>query len=107
MARGKNAGNKGQGSKWIPKKRRAAIYERDGHRCVWCSATERLSLDHLVPRSRGGSNESSNLVTSCVGCNRHRCNKATLVYAVELSARLDEAPLSIVERLYQQAERAA
>lgn len=73
MARGRNAGNRGQGSKWLSKKKRAAIYARDGHRCVWCGLTAidvQLTVDHLIPRSRGGGNEANNLVTACMTCNR-------------------------------------
>lgn len=73
MPRGKNAGNKGQGSKWLTKKKRLAIYARDGNQCVWCGAfmTE-LTIDHVIPRSRGGCNHPANLVTACMGCNRQR-----------------------------------
>lgn len=73
MARGKNAGNKGQGSKWITKVRRRRIYARDGHRCVYCGElAEKLTLDHVKPRSAGGTNVSENLVTACMVCNRAR-----------------------------------
>jgi hypothetical protein len=47
---------------WCRKDKRLAIYLRDAP----------LSLDHLVPRSDGGSNESGNLVTCCCECNRRR-----------------------------------
>ena len=75
MPRGKNAGNKGQGSKWITRARRQAIYRRDGWMCVWCGALPAagtLTIDHLAPRSRGGDNHASNLVTCCMRCNRDR-----------------------------------
>jgi hypothetical protein len=60
---------------WCRKDKRLAIYLRDGLKCVYCQATLEdapLSLDHLVPRSDGGSNESGNLVTCCCECNRRR-----------------------------------
>jgi 5-methylcytosine-specific restriction endonuclease McrA len=73
MARGKRAGNKGQGSKWITKVRRRRIYARDGHRCVYCGRlAEKLTLDHVIPRSKGGTNVSENLITACMDCNRDR-----------------------------------
>ena len=50
-----------------PKRKR--IYERDGYACVYCGATERLTLDHKFPKSRGGSNLDSNLATACHSCN--------------------------------------
>jgi 5-methylcytosine-specific restriction endonuclease McrA len=73
--RGKTAGNAGKGSKWIGKVRRRRIYARDGHRCVYCGRlAERLTLDHLVSRSHGGTNVTENLVTACMDCNRRRGN---------------------------------
>ena len=33
---------------------RRALFARDGHRCVYCGSSGRLTLDHVVPRSRGG-----------------------------------------------------
>lgn len=60
---------------------RRAIYERDGWVCQLCNgainfdATEhadRASLDHIVPQSRGGSHDPSNLRMAHVGCNARR-----------------------------------
>lgn len=53
----------------IPATLRAAIYERDGHRCVACSTTTDLTLDHSVPFSLGGSDDPGNLQTMCRSCN--------------------------------------
>jgi len=66
------------GSKWIRAEKRLAIYLRDGFRCVYCgrelaeAPAAECQLDHLQCRSRGGSNEASNLVTSCRSCNASR-----------------------------------
>ena len=54
-----------------------AIKARDGHRCVYCGATEassgaHLHLDHLVPRSAGGEDVATNLVLACRSCNSAR-----------------------------------
>ena len=40
--------------------------------CVFCKATNNLQTDHLIPRSRGGSDEADNLVLSCQACNASR-----------------------------------
>lgn len=53
----------------IAKAKRFAIYARDGHACVYCGAADALSLDHVVPRSKGGSDSEHNLVTACQPCN--------------------------------------
>ena len=55
---------------------RRAIFARDGWRCVYCgSAGGRLTLDHVVPRSRGGSSVWENVVTSCAPCNLRKGNR--------------------------------
>jgi hypothetical protein len=46
-----------------------ALYERDDHKCVVCGTSEDLSLDHIFPKSRGGSHEPENLQTMCRPCN--------------------------------------
>ncbi len=43
--------------------------------CVFCSSTENLQTDHLIPRSRGGSDSADNLVLSCGQCNSSRNDK--------------------------------
>jgi hypothetical protein len=48
---------------------REEIFARDGYKCLACGATERLSLDHIVPRVKGGDNDFSNLQTLCIPCN--------------------------------------
>jgi 5-methylcytosine-specific restriction endonuclease McrA len=53
----------------VSRTRRAQVYERDGHRCLACGATESLTLDHLVPFILGGSNAVANLRTLCGDCN--------------------------------------
>jgi 5-methylcytosine-specific restriction endonuclease McrA len=51
---------------------RRNIFARDGNRCQYCGKrfpTSELSLDHVVPRSRGGDTNWENVVCSCVKCN--------------------------------------
>lgn len=55
--------------------RRAIVFARDGHRCVFCGATDNLTLDHRVPLARGGSNKVSNLQTACLRCNHAKADK--------------------------------
>ena len=54
---------------------RSRIYKRDGHQCVYCGSNKNLTLDHVIPKSRGGGNEWTNLVTSCFKCNLKKGNK--------------------------------
>lgn len=53
----------------IPLTRRN-IMHRDGHSCQYCGYLgDDLTLDHVLPRSRGGGDTWENLVTACVRCN--------------------------------------
>ncbi len=46
------------------------IFRRDAHTCQYCGTRSgRLTLDHVVPRHRGGRHTWSNLVTACPNCN--------------------------------------
>ena len=51
---------------------RAAVYARDGHRCLYCGTSRRLSLDHIHPFSKGGTDTMENLQTLCVYCNSRK-----------------------------------
>jgi len=48
---------------------RRALFARDGWRCQYCGESGRLTLDHVVPRSRGGESVWENVVASCAPCN--------------------------------------
>ncbi len=48
---------------------RQNIFRRDGQECQYCGATTDLTLDHVLPRSRGGKSSWTNLVTACKSCN--------------------------------------
>jgi 5-methylcytosine-specific restriction endonuclease McrA len=55
---------------------RRALFARDGWRCVYCGENGgRLTLDHVVPRSRGGDSVWENVVTSCAPCNLRKGNR--------------------------------
>jgi hypothetical protein len=52
------------------KRKYRAVVRRDGESCARCSTTDNLTLDHIVPRSRGGSNRIVNLQLLCGPCNQ-------------------------------------
>ena len=54
---------------------REAVYERDGRWCLYCGSAERLEIDHVVPRSRGGSDAPHNRVAACHACNHEKDNR--------------------------------
>ena len=52
---------------------REYLLQKFNHSCVYCGQTGvPLEIDHVKPRSRGGSDRASNLVVSCVGCNEEK-----------------------------------
>jgi CRISPR/Cas system Type II protein with McrA/HNH and RuvC-like nuclease domain len=54
---------------------RVRIYKRDNNECVYCGSSKQLTLDHVIPKSRGGGNDWNNLVTCCFSCNLKKGNK--------------------------------
>ena len=54
---------------------RNRIYKRDNHQCVYCGSSRNLTLDHVLPKSRGGKNDWTNLVTSCFKCNLKKADR--------------------------------
>ena len=51
---------------------RRLVLERDGRRCVYCGASDRLECDHVIPVAQGGTDSLENLVTACLPCNRDK-----------------------------------
>jgi 5-methylcytosine-specific restriction endonuclease McrA len=52
---------------------RKNILRRDGHRCQYCGRADvTLTVDHILPKSRGGSDSWENLVAACVSCNNSK-----------------------------------
>ena len=53
---------------------RKAVFARDGGRCVYCGAAA-TSLDHVVPKSRGGPHTWDNVVSACGRCNHVKADR--------------------------------
>lgn len=75
---------------------RRALFARDGWRCAYCgSNTPRLTLDHVVPRSRGGESVWENVVASCAPCNLHKGDR--LLGEVQMELRVSpRAPAPVL-----------
>jgi 5-methylcytosine-specific restriction endonuclease McrA len=60
----------------VPYKRimltRKNVMRRDGQQCQYCGCKDRLTIDHVVPKSRGGKDVWENLVAACVPCNNRK-----------------------------------
>ena len=54
---------------------RSLVMKRDGYKCLYCGATENLTIDHIHPASRGGIDSWENLATCCGSCNVKKGNR--------------------------------
>jgi 5-methylcytosine-specific restriction endonuclease McrA len=76
----------------VPFRRRAplnrrGVFARDGHRCLYCGAAAE-SIDHVIPRSRGGLHSWDNVVAACRPCNVRKRDRLL----TETSMRLPRCP---------------
>jgi len=63
------------------------LIERDGPACVWCGRElwrRDLTLEHVVPRSRGGHATAENAVVACRSCNKRRGSRPVDAYVRDL-----------------------
>jgi 5-methylcytosine-specific restriction endonuclease McrA len=51
---------------------RRAVFARDGWTCQYCGSRSSLTVDHVIPRSKGGGSTWDNIVASCAPCNRRK-----------------------------------
>jgi 5-methylcytosine-specific restriction endonuclease McrA len=51
---------------------RQNIFKRDNHTCQYCGTGKELTIDHLIPKSKGGKSSWTNLVTACKPCNAQK-----------------------------------
>jgi 5-methylcytosine-specific restriction endonuclease McrA len=54
---------------------RRNVFRRDHFRCQYCGGMDKLTLDHVLPKSRGGRDSWENLVTACMPCNNRKGNR--------------------------------
>lgn len=61
---------------------RENIYKRDNYECVYCGSSGKndLTLDHVIPQSKGGPNTWENLVTACKTCNGEKADMTVEEY---------------------------
>jgi 5-methylcytosine-specific restriction endonuclease McrA len=68
----------------VPPVNRREVLRRDNHICQYCGNTKHLTLDHVIPRSKGGQHTWDNVVTACEKCN----SKKSVLLAAALRYRL-------------------
>ncbi len=73
---------------------RAYLLEKFQHRCAYCQRGEKVfELDHILPRSRGGSNRASNFALSCHACNAAKGNRTAIEFGHPEVEALAQRPL--------------
>lgn len=66
---------------------RVNVYARDRYRCQYCGEKDslaNLTFDHVIPRSRGGCTNWTNVVAACVDCNHQKANRTPLEARMKL-----------------------
>jgi 5-methylcytosine-specific restriction endonuclease McrA len=56
----------------VPPVNRREVLRRDKHACQYCGSTKKLTLDHVIPRSKGGKHSWDNVVIACEPCNSRK-----------------------------------
>ena len=70
---------------------RFEVFNRDRYTCQYCGKeTKQLTLDHVIPRYRGGQHTWENVVSACVPCNRRKAGRTP-----------QEAGMSLIHPPYQ------
>ena len=79
---------------------RNMIHRRDSYECQYCSAKENLTIDHVLPSSRGGSSTWENLVSCCTRCNTKKGNRTPDEAGLKLK-KVPKAPINKVHLTIQ------
>ncbi len=69
---------------------RRNLYQRDNYTCQYCfrrASAERLSIDHVMPRSRGGRTSWENCVLACIRCNAVKADRSLKEAGLRLRRR--------------------
>ena len=76
------------GSRRVPVTRRGVL-RRDAHRCAYCGKAA-ATIDHVLPRSRGGADSWENLVACCLACNNTKGDRtpAEMGWAMRVTPRV-------------------
>ena len=76
------------------------VFVRDGFRCAYCGDhRDRLSIDHIVPRSRGGQTTFENCVAACKACNLKKGGRTPSEAGMFLRAKAYQPTISEFLRL--------
>ena len=81
-------------SRHVPDGLREEVLKRDGYACVYCSATDHLEIDHIIPVSAGGPSLRDNLQVLCRSCNRKKRTRTSNAARTVANATQPSTPRS-------------
>ncbi len=71
---------------------RREVLKRDNHSCQYCGRNKHLTLDHVIPVSKGGQHKWDNVVTACESCNQRKRDRTPLEAGMPLRTK-PKAPM--------------
>lgn len=71
----------------IPPVNRREVLRRDHHSCQYCGSSKHLTLDHVMPLSKGGQHRWDNVVTACERCNQRKGDRTPLGAGMPLGTK--------------------
>ena len=79
---------------------RNLIYKRDKNKCQYCGSTKSLTIDHVIPKSKGGQDTWENLVVACSSCNVKKSDKLL----EQTNMKLQRTPMAPVSKVLMDLE---
>ena len=76
----------------VPPVNRREVLRRDHHSCQYCGSSKHLTLDHVMPRSKGGSHTWDNVVAACERCNSRKGDRTLFEAGMQLRTK-PKAPI--------------
>ena len=76
---------------------RRAVFTRDSGRCAYCGASA-TTIDHVIPRSRGGRHAWENVVAACTRCNHRKADRTLVELGWQLPQQ-PKAPIGLTARV--------
>lgn len=81
---------------------KAAIYRRDNNTCQYCGSTRSLTIDHLIPKCKGGEDSWTNLTLACAVCNTRKGSRTPEQVGLKLKKK-PRPPLPKVVEIVQRS----
>ena len=80
--------------KWKDLEKDAKEYLKEERKCIYCGSTSDLSIDHIIPQSKGGLDIAANSILACKSCNSSKGNKDVFEWYY-LSKRANAIPPNV------------